>query len=96
MATSKDITDRIRSLEKELDIVNNRRQHILDRLAQLQRMLSEGGDEPLEVTDGKATHISQASPESEKIKLFRALFKGREVCYELLWICYGSHRTIYA
>jgi superfamily II DNA or RNA helicase len=73
-----DIEQKIAEIEAELCNLDQRRSQLIDELAQLRRQ-SLQKDSPTQLPlHLQGTSLNNQSPQDEKIRLFRSLFKGRE------------------
>lgn len=89
MQEKQKIIDLISNAEVQLAELDNERQQIFDRLQDLRKQLSS-----LEAPPLPAGETSELSP-SEKISLFRSLFKGREEVYPKMWLSKNGDRKGY-
>ena len=87
--TPQEIIELIRHCEARLAEIDNEQQQILDHLHDLRKQLSSPEVPPL-----PAGETSELSP-SEKISLFRSLFKGREDVYPKMWLSKNGDRKGY-
>ena len=72
------IHEQIEAVEKELASIEARKTILLDRLQALNAQVSRNTAESLSVYGNPLFRVTRGSSESEKISLFRNLFRGRE------------------
>jgi superfamily II DNA or RNA helicase len=91
MRDNKDIDQMLASALKELEMLDSKREALLEQIDNLKRERKLLGTDNLESSvDYDKPEINHQSSETEKISLFRMLFKGREDVYAMR---YESVRT---
>jgi len=78
MEESSDKEQKIADIEAELSNRDHRRGQLLDELTQLRRPSIEENYQAQLPLHLQEVSLTNQSPQEEKIKLFRSLFKGRE------------------
>lgn len=72
-----DVQHKIEKIEAELSDLDHRRSHLLDELLRLRgELLQKSSSAQLKLQ--LQTSLNNQSPQEDKIRLFRSLFKGRE------------------
>jgi superfamily II DNA or RNA helicase len=78
MEETVDIEQKIAEIEAELSNLDHHRSHLLDELTQLRRQSLQKNFPDQLPLNLQEVSLTNQSPQEEKIKLFRSLFKGRE------------------
>ena len=78
MEESSEIERKISEIEAELSVLNLRRSHLLEELAELRRQSLLNGVPSQLSLHLETTSVSHQSTQEEKIRLFRSLFRGRD------------------
>ena len=81
ITSTDDITRQIAALKDRLALLDRERSEITERLCVLEHAPVRATKEPPRA----AAHVTMASPTSEKITLFRSLFRGREDVLPRRW-----------
>ena len=72
------IDKQIEAAEEELALIEAKRGVLLEKIRELKALAHTGIAEPAAIYEKPLHNVTRESPESEKIALFRSLFRGRE------------------